>query len=714
MGKAARRFLAVLAPLKRHLAPLGILTLLHFAVFERSLRGKDGIPGNIIPYDLGDSYARFLMFISDSLHAGAWPIWYPYGQAGTPFLLNPQSQIWSPITWLLSIPGYTLLLVQWQVFTTLLLGSFGVYFLANNLWNKRWAALLGAIAFNFTSARLLNAEHLDIIAAFSVFPWIFWSIERLGKDKAWAVPALGMFVGLLIVSGYPGVVLLSPLWFGAWAIWVLATDATDRASRKRLVLRLGLGVALGLGISMGYWLPIATNLGAFSRGAPLTTDSSLAQSISPSDLWHLIFATPTSLVPPGEVTDVSMRGLYFGIVPLLLALFAVVTCRHRLVTALAIAFVGALLLSMGKWFFPRVALHDYLSPLNMSRFPAADSRAVAALAGSLLAAGGLAHLLDKPEDRSRLSRILVGGIAILVLGLIWLGQIIFPGAPANVFHERFSSVVFVELLVVVLALLSMLHFSRPAALAACLLVLASIDAGTGATAQTFMWSVPAPPNLAHFRINRVTTFEPETALLPRVASTSPVISKDIPANDGYVSKRFFLGSYSPFVLNRFSQLLARDFQHFLVVGQRVVGFVGQPPPTDALAFLKKQVPVTFQISRYLPDRVDYVVYATAPTTLVFNEMYFPGWKARIDGGKTHPMLEAAGGLRALEVGPGHHVIETRYAPAAFWIGLFATLASWLLGLAWLARATLWSRRTKEGEAKPLETPTPTERQPTLG
>lgn len=693
MNEALRRIKAAFGPFKRHLGPLAILTLLHIAVVERSLRGNDGIPRNIVPYDLGDSYARFLMFISDTLHAGAWPIWYPYGHGGMPFLLNPQSQIWSPITWLFSIPGYTLLLVQWQVFLTLLFGSFGTYFLANNLWNKRSAALFAAIAFNFTSARLLNAEHPDIIAAFSVFPWVFWSIERLGKDKAWAVPALGMFSGLLMVSGYPGVVLLSPLWFGAWAIWVLATDATDRASKKKLLSRLCLGGALALGISTGYWLPIATNLGAFTRGAPLTADASLAQSLSPSDLWHLVFATPTSLVPPGVTTDVSMRGLYFGILSLLLALYAVVACRHRLVTGLAVAFVVALLMSMGRWFFPRVALHDYLSALNLSRFPAGDSRAVAALAGSLLAAGGLSHLLDNPDDRHRFSRLLMGGIVVLLLGIWWLGSAIFPGVAAGTFHEKFSSVVFVELLLVVMALLAVLRFSRSAVLAASLLVLGGIDSGTGALNQAFMWSVPAPPGIEHFRNNRVTTFDPAGALPRRMDTATPNLSKDIPANDGYVNKKFYIASYSPFVLNRFTTLVTRNFRHFLATGQRVVGFVGEPP-TEANAFLQTLRPVQFQITRYLPDRVDYVVDTNGPTTLVFNEVFFPGWKARIDGSKSQPMLEVVGGLRALVVGPGHHVIETRYAPMAFWIGLFVTLGSWLFGFAWLLRTTVWPPRTK--------------------
>jgi len=282
-----------------------------------------------------------------------------------------------------------------------------------------------------------------------------------------------------------------------------------------------------------------------------------------------------------------------------------------------------------------------------------------------------------------------------------LGPVIYPGVAAAVFHDKFSNVLFVELLLVALALVGVLRFSRPWALAACLLVLAGIDSGTHATHQTFMWSLPTPPGFQHFRNNRVTTFDPATALAARVDSTAPTIYTDIPANDGFINKKFYLGAYSPFLLNRFATLLARDFRHFLITGKRVVGFIGEPPPTDALAFLQQQVPVTFQILRYLPDRVDYVVFATAPTTLVFNEMYYPGWKARIDHGKSLRMLEVSGGLRGLTVGPGHHVIETRYSPSAFWFGLFTTLASWLFALAWLLRTTVWlgkSRREQPASA----------------
>ena len=85
------------------------------------------------------------------------------------------------------------------------------------------------------------------------------------------------------------------------------------------------------------------------------------------------------------------------------------------------------------------------------------------------------------------------------------------------------------------------------------------------------------------------------------------------------------------------------------------------------------------------------MFLTEPTTLVFNEMYFPGWKASIDRGPRVPMLEVAGGLRALRVEAGFHRIETRFSPGVFWVGFFITAAAWLgvLAYARLGPAAAW-------------------------
>jgi hypothetical protein len=125
----------------------------------------------------------------------------------------------------------------------------------------------------------------------------------------------------------------------------------------------------------------------------------------------------------------------------------------------------------------------------------------------------------------------------------------------------------------------------------------------------------------------------------------------------------------------------------------VVGFVAGPPSDDGKLFQQKAVAVAFKITNYLPGWVEYVVDLPVRTMLVFNEVYFPGWRARVDGRSAGYMTEAGGGLRALTVEAGHHVIVTRFLPTVFCIGLVLTLLSWLLALAWLVRGLLRARKS---------------------
>ena len=677
-------------PLRRHLFALGALSLLHITVFIRSLHGVKGIPALAIPYDFFNSYARFLIYISDCFRIRALPLWFPYGHAGTPFFANPQSQLWSPVTWIVSLlVEYDPLVAQQQQFLFILFGSMGAYFLAHSLWARRSAGLLAAIAFNFTSARLCNAQHMDIVTAFSLFPWVFLGIRKLAQGHRLAAPLLGATLGLLVVSGYPGVVLLSPLWFGSWAAWSMVADCPDRRARKRFGLGLGISVVIAMGVSAGYWLPIVSHIGSFTRSDPLTLDAALTQALSPGDFWHLLYGASTRLPPDSYVTDISMRGLYFGVVALALAIYAIVSRRDGATTALGIGFLLALVMSLGALSFLRVALHQCLPFLNLSRFPAGDSRAVAALAGSLLAGGGLAHLREDPDAKRRMLGILVGLIGLMLVGQLWLRNIIYPFATAESIARYFTNPVHFELFILGIAVVAFLRCARPATLVATLLVLAAFDSGTHIVTDTSLFAVRQEKEIQHLLDVRSKPFDPDKALLPRI--NSPRID-DMGSNDSYLNKNFYMASYTPFQLKRLHSLYARGLQHFLLDGQRVVGFVNEAPPDEGPVFQQKAVPVQFRITRYLPSRVEYVVDLPARTLLVFNEVYFPGWWARIDGQASQAVTEVVGGLRGLTVEAGHHTIVTRFLPSVFVVGLALTLLSWLVVGVWLLRAWWRGRR----------------------
>ena len=63
--------------------------------------------------------------------------------------------------------------------------------------------------------------------------------------------------------------------------------------------------------------------------------------------------------------------------------------------------------------------------------------------------------------------------------------------------------------------------------------------------------------------------------------------------------------------------------------------------------------------------------------LVFSETYYPGWRAFIDG-KEVRIWRTNFAFQGIEVPPGRHIIEFRFEPVAFKIGLWMSLVSYFL------------------------------------
>jgi len=101
-----------------------------------------------------------------------------------------------------------------------------------------------------------------------------------------------------------------------------------------------------------------------------------------------------------------------------------------------------------------------------------------------------------------------------------------------------------------------------------------------------------------------------------------------------------------------------------------------------------------------------VSYASPSTNLlVLSEIFYPGWRARIDGRQT-AILPVNGILRGLPVPPGTHTVEMTYKPGSFRLGLACSAASWAL----LILGFLRTRRRKEAGRTPTAKGDPTDGQ----
>ncbi|NIT36531.1 MAG: hypothetical protein GTN49_08525 [candidate division Zixibacteria bacterium] len=87
-----------------------------------------------------------------------------------------------------------------------------------------------------------------------------------------------------------------------------------------------------------------------------------------------------------------------------------------------------------------------------------------------------------------------------------------------------------------------------------------------------------------------------------------------------------------------------------------------------------------------------------PSLLLLDELYYPGWEARVEGRATK-IYRANVISRAVVVPPGRHDVTFRFKPASFAFGLVTSLAGWCGVLAALAAITLRRRKRKNAQSE---------------
>ena len=119
-------------------------------------------------------------------------------------------------------------------------------------------------------------------------------------------------------------------------------------------------------------------------------------------------------------------------------------------------------------------------------------------------------------------------------------------------------------------------------------------------------------------------------------------------------------------------------KHTAIVDKRFEPMV-QPIVSDASAKI--------QLVAYEPNYLKYEVESDKGGTVVFSEIYYPGWQSMIDG-KEVPHGRANYILRAMNVPAGKHVIEFRFDPKS--LHVTETIAFVSIGLlVLLACVVVW-------------------------
>ena len=731
------------------LAAFGALALLTAGFFWQLLFSQ-----NVHMPAGGGDLAGFLYptysFAQHWITRGVLPLWNPYIFGGTPFVGDIQSALFYPpnlITYFLSNPLAYRDLEFLSVLHFYIAGAGMFAFLRyaplrdDGRGLNRFAALAGALAFEFSDLFITHFGNLNLIASAAWLPLIFLffmraleakpnaSFRNLRAHSAALRDAIlcALFLALSFFAGHIQPYLFSVL---ALAMYTAFVMLTQRAQWKRAgALFLGTIVA-AVGLSAITFLP-ALELTQLSVRSAFTYQNAAEYSLPPLQLVGILVPGffgrgPADAWGPWARVEVG----YLGVFPLVLAAFALYLQRTRKTIFFALLALAGLLLALGGYAILHGWLFQFVPGFGQLRAPA---RFVFLFDFGLatLAAIGFDALVSTYDDAARqklrgliktgawVALIFAVASGALALGILILGQ----GQDPALFQRMANAANALAFFILLLALAAALLFVWTRAwlsprvwswLALALIAFdlfslgAYVDVGTsdptlGYQRADIIEFLQANTGLA--RIDSRTDVEglwrPDTGLLyglQDVYGDNPLVLANFNAYwenlGGRASAAYQLLNVR-YVLARRGTPLPENFSKALDGGGGITVYENKTAaprawfvpdvPRDANGIDITNLPYDTQgitITGYGPNEILLQANAPANGYLVLSEVMTPGWRAYADG-RAVEMVTANRLLRALALQAGPHQVRVGYEPQSFQIGAIITGVTLLTIIAYL-------------------------------
>ena len=719
----------------------------------RALVASEVTPANPLLTDVTYLVHPLLLWGAREIKEGRLPLWNPQHFAGAPYLANPHTAVFFPLTWLMwflpAAPALTL-----QALGRIAFVGVATYWCCRRMALGRGSAALGAVSF-MLSGQVVAWLHWPYASTMAFLPLLVGLVEYLrARCDTRAVAVLALAVALGVFAGYPQGALSSVL---VAAVWALATAGTATAGARAFLVRFAAGVALGGAVAAVQLLPFleyARASAVVAYRAQWLPYLSLPGRAAVTWLVPFFFGGPDNF--HGDL-NFNVVSLGVGVVPLLGLPLAIAlawkTPAVRALTGLAVV-TGAIIYGL-PWLGPALASLPLVGWGQSLRVAPVLSFAVA-----MLGAIGVDTLASaSAASRRRAALVVAGTVAALATGLFVsvASQLELLVRPTAAMHALGFVVAMTVAAFVVLrilrrpddhgrAIIALLALELVTLVPVALRINAAADAG---------WLYPELPVLRTLREatvtdhSRVLLGRHNMAMLYGAADPTghdgmtPVLLEEIAGPLGTGATIGTIGS-EPLGAGAVFSSVAVDA---LGVRWFVVPAGAGPPRSDAIlrydagdarvyenpralprvllvpaarcvsAGDSRQLvrggidwrreivltgdcggapsgspdgaPGSASIRAYGPTRVEIDVDSPAPTYVVLFDEWFPGWRARVDGADTR-LFRADHAFRAVWVSGGRHAVDFDYRPVSLRRGaLITVLALTVLGI--LLIAPRWRR-----------------------
>jgi len=190
-------------------------------------------------WDTTESYWPDLIFLSDQLAQGEWPLWNPFDRGGYPFYADPQSSIMYPVQWLFAVVGAICGGVSWELIQAKMLvhqvlaaALMHLYLRSRGL--EKSAAIVGGVTW-IASAPWLIHKASNILLPMSWVPLVWLAIDRFHEEPG-ARRALLLSAALCLPgsAGSPPGFFYALLLIGSYGLYRLAATVLERRRQGTL------------------------------------------------------------------------------------------------------------------------------------------------------------------------------------------------------------------------------------------------------------------------------------------------------------------------------------------------------------------------------------------------------------------------------------------------------------------------------------------------
>lgn len=373
--------------------------------------------------DIVEQIMPWKKLVVDSWKQGEIPLWNPYSFSGTPLLANYQSAALSPFLLLFFILPF---IDAWSIIVLLqpLLAGLFTYLFVRSLKVSTLGSLLSAIAFMFSGFIVVWMAYGTLALAIVFLPLILWSIQRLYirlHPGLLLVTSLGLFVSF--TAGH----FQTSLYLFLFVFCFLIYQYMTTRNKKTTVLVL-LALFFGLLLAMPQLLPTIELYTLSPRSTAIQTSGGIP-----------FFYLPTLVAPDffgNPVTRNNTFGYYaewasfVGMIPFVLAVFAVTT-RRRIVLFFSMLSFATLLLAVESpihTLLPHLKI-PVLSTSIPSRIIVLFSFSLAVLAGFGL--DTIRTFFLQKKKKHMLFKLIVVWIVFLVVWFLLLRNL-FPLADLDI------------------------------------------------------------------------------------------------------------------------------------------------------------------------------------------------------------------------------------------------------------------------------------------